>query len=384
MKKFIAIILLLALSGISYAVTDRPFTHLNPSAQVQTSAGEFTFAVFGDFRPSRRDRPYSEAFLKMLDEMDLISPSFILSLGDAYYGYGGSLQRFRNGLDYFLSRIKPLDTPFFNVIGNHEVGGSVERENYIKERFGNLYGSLDYANSHFIMLDTDETGKEGTIQGEQLVWLEKDLASNKDAENIFVFMHRPLFSGIDGDLNKGKSFKSKSNKDSLHNLFKKYGVKAVFAGHEHLFNETVKDGIRYFITGGGGSPLDQSPEKGGFLHYLIVGIKDKAMSIDVITPYNLHVRNISGNDGFEQRAEIEVSNTSHSDMYLKNIVLKMPRTDGDKFKVTASSISSKGQIKEHQAKISRIKDNGDGTVKVSIETHLQKNGLVRIILEADI
>jgi len=384
MKKFIAIILLLVLSGISSAFTDKPFTHLNSTAQIQPSTGEFTFAVFGDFRPSRRDRPYPEAFLKMLNEMNIISPSFILSIGDAYYGYGGSFQRFKNEIDYFLSKIKPLDTPFFNVIGNHEVGGSIERENYIKKRFGNLYGSFDYANSHFIMLDTDETGKEGTIQGEQLAWLEKDLASNKDAENIFVFMHRPLFSGINGDLNKGKSFKDRSNRDALHRLFKKYRVKAVFAGHEHLFNETVKDGIKYFITGGGGSPLYESPSKGGFFHYLIVRVKDKDVSVDVIAPYNLHVRNISGNDGFEQRAEIEVSNTSHSNIYLKNIILKMPRADADKFKVAAFSISSKGQIKEHQAKISGVKDNGDGTVTVSIETRLQRKELIRIVLEADI
>ncbi|RJQ38696.1 MAG: hypothetical protein C4550_06440 [Nitrospiraceae bacterium] len=380
----IIIILLLLSAGVSFAVSDKPFTHLNAVTLAQHSGGEFTFAVFGDFRPSRRDRPYSEAFLKMLDEMNMIAPSFILSIGDAYYGYGGSFQRFKNEIDYFLSRIKPLDTPFFNVIGNHEVGGSLERENYIKGRFGNLYGSFDYANSHFIFLDTDETGKEGTIQGEQLRWLEKDIEANKNAENIFVFMHRPLFSAIDADLNKGKSFKDKSNRDSIHSLFKKYGVRAVFAGHEHLSSETVKDGIKYFITGGGGSPLYQSPSKGGFLHYLIVRIKEKDMFIDVIAPYNLHVRNISGNDGFEQKAEIEVSNTSHADIHIRNLVFKMPRTDADKYKVKAVSISTRGQAKEHQAKISRIRDNGDGTASVSIETHLQKNELVRIVLETDI
>ncbi|MDI6744671.1 MAG: metallophosphoesterase [Thermodesulfovibrionales bacterium] len=384
-RKIILITVLLFLSAsISSAVSDKPFAHLNTAALAQHSGGEFTFAVFGDFRPSRRDRPYSEAFLKMFDEINMISPSFILSMGDAYYGYGGSFQRFKNEIDYFLSRIKSLDTPFFNVIGNHEVGGSLERENYIKERFGNLYGSFDYANSHFILLDTDEAGKEGTIQGEQLMWLEKDIEANKNAENIFVLMHRPLFSALDGEMNKGKSFRDKSNRDNLHRLFKKYGVRAVFAGHEHLFNETVKDGIKYFITGGGGSPLYESPSKGGFLHYLIVSVKNKDIVIDVITPFNLHVRNISGNDGFEQRAEVEISNTSHAEIYIRNLVMKMPRAEAGKYKVKAISISTRGQTKEHQAKINRVKDNGDGTATVSIETRLQKNELVRIVLETEI
>ena len=385
MKKFILIAVFIILSaGISSAVSDKPFTYLNTAALIQPSTGEFTFAVFGDFRPSRRDRPYSEAFPKMLDEMNLISPSFILSVGDAYYGYGGSFQRFKNEIDYFLSKIKSLDTPFFNVIGNHETGGTLERENYIKERFGNLYGSFDYGNSHFIMLNTDEIGKEGTIKGEQLKWLEKDIEANRSAENIFVFMHRPLFSALDTETAKGKSFKDKSNRDYLHRLFKRYNVKAVFAGHEHLFSETVKDGIRYFISGGGGSPLYQAPSKGGFLHYLIIKVKDKGAAIDVMAPYNLHIRNISGNDGFELRAEIEVANTSYADIYIRNLSFKMPRADADKYRIKATGISTRGQTKEHEAKIIRIKDNGDGTATVSIETHLQKNELVRVVLEADI
>jgi hypothetical protein len=78
-----------------------------------------------------------------------------------------------------------------------------------------------------VALDTEEKGWEGTISGDQLNWLENDLNANVTAQNIFIFLHRPLFSKIDADLSKGKSFKDKAGKDALHKLFVKHKVKAV-------------------------------------------------------------------------------------------------------------------------------------------------------------
>jgi hypothetical protein len=41
----------------------------------------------------------------------------------------------------------------------------------------------------------------------------------------------------------------------MHKLLKKYGVKTVFLGHIHLYDEMSYDGIEYIISGGGGAPL---------------------------------------------------------------------------------------------------------------------------------
>lgn len=384
MKRFsIIIILILLLSGLSAGFTDRPLTHLNDAALVPPATNEFTFAVFGDFRASRRDRPYPPAFKQMLYEMNIIAPSFIISLGDVYYGYGGSFQRFKNEINHFLSTIKPLSVPFLNVIGNHEVVGDREREDYVKERFGRLYGSFDFGNSHFILLNTEEIGREGTISGEQLKWLERDLEANRDVENIFVFMHRPMFPQLDPELAKGKSFKDRENRDYLHRLFKKYRVAAVFTGHEHLFSDAVKDGVRYIITGGGGSPLYQSPSKGGFFHYLIVKVKGREVLMDILVPHSLQIRTIAGNDGFEPKAELEITNISSTDLHLRNLLFIMPRAEAGSYRVKALSISPRGHLKDHQAGIRQIKDNGDGTASVSVETELPKNSVIRGTVEVD-
>ncbi|MFN3396803.1 MAG: metallophosphoesterase family protein [Thermodesulfovibrionales bacterium] len=384
LRMSLGLILLLLTCSQLLAVTDRPLRVLNDVQMARTDSKEFSFIVFGDFRASRRDRPYHEAFLKIMSEIEMINPDFAVSTGDAYYGYGGSFQRFKNEIEYFEAISRRLSIPFFNVIGNHELGGGGKREDYIRERFGNLYGSFDFGNSHFIVLNTEEKGREGMIMGEQLEWLKKDLENNKNSTNIFVFMHRPMYSIIDPDLLFGKSFRDRENRDYLHSLFKKFRVKAVFAGHEHLFSETIKDGIRYIVTGGGGSPLYQSPKGGGYFHYLIANVKGEDINLGLMVPGTISIRTITGNDGFEEKTEVEVSNISYSDLKLKNIPVMMPMAGIERYKVKAIAISVRGERKDHSVRIARIRDNRDGTALLGIEAAIPANGLLRINVEVDI
>ncbi|TAN45999.1 MAG: hypothetical protein EPN22_00595 [Nitrospirae bacterium] len=385
MKRYITIAILIFLSiDPAAAVTDRSFTDINGAVISSAAGDEFSFAVWGDFRTARRDSPYHQAFESITEDLKIIAPHFIISTGDAYYGYGGPMQRFKNEIDYFVSKAQKLPSPFFNIIGNHEIGGTAEREKFVKERFGNFYGSFDFGNSHFVMLNTEEPGREGTISGEQLSWLEKDLEANKTAANIFIFLHRPLFSAVDPLLMSGKSFKDKANRDNLHSLFKKYKVKTVFAGHEHLFNDTSKEGVRYLITGGGGAPLYEAPSKGGFFHYMIVKVKGAEATIETLAPNSLQKRTISGNDGFEAKAEVELVNISHTALRVRNLYFLMPAADASKFKAKAFSVSKKGVQKEYPAKIYKVTKNTDGTSTVGVEVELHGNGSLRIILETDI
>jgi 3',5'-cyclic AMP phosphodiesterase CpdA len=208
-------------------------------------------------------------------------PDFAASVGDAWYGYGGSFDHFRSEIDAFMAQVDKWDVPLYSAFGNHEVTGSAEREEYLKKRFGNLFGSFDFGDAHFIFLDSDEVGKEGVISGKQLSWLECDLETNGGASAVFVFLHRPLFSVEDPELKRGRSFRNRENRDALHRLFVTYRVKAVFAGHEHLFDERTVDGIRYYITGGGGAPMGAIPDKGGFFHYLLVTVSGKKVAVEV-------------------------------------------------------------------------------------------------------
>jgi hypothetical protein len=59
-----------------------------------------------------------------------------------------------------------------------------------------------------------------------------------------------------------------ANADELHRLFMNQDkIRAIFAGHDHMFNKYVKDDIVYITTGGGGSPL--YPGYGGEYHHFL-------------------------------------------------------------------------------------------------------------------
>jgi hypothetical protein len=50
------------------------------------------------------------------------------------------------------------------------------------------------------------------------------------------------------------------NAEQLHQLFLQYpNIRALFAGHNHLFNKYEEDGMVYIMTGGGGGWRSTSP-----------------------------------------------------------------------------------------------------------------------------
>ena len=278
----LALALFLFLAAVTaFAMADRPFQPVNHAVPSPMPAGTFRFAVFGDFRPAKADAPYPPQFTLVRDALSSEKPIFAVSTGDAYFGYGGTMAQFTEEVKGFIAATRTWDTPLFNVIGNHDVTGSAERETYLKRVYGNLYGSVDVGIAHFIFLDSDEVGREGKVAGEQLAWLERDLKVNRGAAAIFVFLHRPLFSVLDPDLRRRKSFSDRKNRDALHRLFVRFKVAGVFAGHEHLYDERVVDGVRYWITGGGGAPLYAPPDRGGIYHYLLVTVSGKKVVVEL-------------------------------------------------------------------------------------------------------
>jgi len=158
--------------------------------------------------------------------------------------------------------------PLFIARGNHEGNDSVSEvilHQYSNFTTDNFYYTHSEKNTFFIVLDTYEKGSEGAILGDQLSWLQHQLdsaSSESSINHIFIFMHQPLFPQgrhIGEDL---------SNANELHQLFLKHKkIRAVFSGHDHLFNKYVKDGIIYITTGGAGGVLYR--DYGGDYHHFL-------------------------------------------------------------------------------------------------------------------
>ncbi len=274
------LVLMAALAGFLVLAAASGWKALPTAAWAQAER-EFSFAVFGDCRPAGQ-LPYSSALERLAIDIGEVAPAFVIGTGD-YIDGSSNQRRVRWEYNQFFAAIEPMQSrravPVALATGNHDILGVRANEEIFKELFGHLRFSFNHGGCHFIILNTEQVGEEGRIIGQQLQWFKQDLAAYKDARFTFVALHQPLFP-VDGHV--GASCDAyPQQRDALHALFVQQGVDCVFCGHEHLYNHQEKDGIHYFITGGGGAPLYAEPERGGFHHYLLVRVSESSYRVSI-------------------------------------------------------------------------------------------------------
>ena len=239
--------------------------------QLKSIEPPFHFAVIGDSRDG--DKVYVRLMERALER----KPHFFVHLGDMIpHPEEKEWQK-------FLEISKPIDVPFFPVVGNHEIFARGRGEKLYREQF-HLPGEKTYyafraGGILFVILDS-ETGK-GRIVNEQLSWLEGTLSSSEEGYKL-VFIHRPLFLPRDS-LKRGRAMdRYPLERDNLHRLFLKTGVKVVFEGDDHRYDRMEKDGILYLITGGGGAPLTSFKKRGGFFHCTWISVQQERVEGEVV------------------------------------------------------------------------------------------------------
>lgn len=204
----------------------------------------FEFVVFGDTR-TRHDvhRRVIQAILKYS------SPDFVLHTGDLV----------SNGTDsalwpvfFDIERDLLRKTDFFPSLGNHERN---DPQFYDFFDIRTPYYSFDWANAHFIVLNSD-IGNAGASDAaresfwmEQTRWLEDELRKSQSADFRFVICHHPPMTAV------ARRQGDNPQMIALIPMFEKYKLTAGFFGHDHNYQHYLRNGIHYFITGGGGAPL---------------------------------------------------------------------------------------------------------------------------------
>ena len=250
-------------------------------AFAQPAPTQARFVVFGDNRGGPDGRQPA-IFTTLVKQMAARHLDFVIGTGD-YVSGADSQETLRAQWNAFFWALQPLQARrpvyFVPTPGNHEIHGGAGNRLFI-EYFKRLSFSFNWAGSHFIVLNTEVPGEESRIAGQQRAWLKQDLAGAQAAYHIFVALHRPLFPV---SLHKGDSLDEyPKERDALHALFVRHRVTCVFAGHEHLYNRQVRDGIQYLITGGAGADLYASPDKGGFHHFLYVTADPLRYKVEVV------------------------------------------------------------------------------------------------------
>ena len=369
--------LLMLLSGCTRAENRRPMVPLSRATEpALNSETEFSFAVMGDCRSAFSRAPLPRVFHDIVRDVALLRPAFVLFAGDAIYGYGQTRQHWLNEYDRFRAAVAPAGIPFYNAPGNHEMQSEAAAVEVLKQTGQMLYGSFNIGKYHFIALNTDEIDLEQRVTGEQFEWLKSDLESHKDATGIFIWMHRPLDSWYRGDFNP-------DDRDALRALFKKYPVKAVFAGHDHYFDTSEVEGIRYFTSGGAGSPVYTEPQKGGFPHYILVSVSPTNIDYNVITPNLLEVAYTAGNDGVEPVTTARVVNGTTNDLLARHLQFRVPRLSAQEhYKISTDLRDDENRPVKHRAVIRRITDNQDGSVTLGVEVGLPSGQGLYVTVEA--
>lgn len=208
----------------------------------------FSFVVFGDSRSNH------DAHRVIVERVRREVPDFILGTGDMVNE--GSNE---NDWQSFFTIERDLlrDNVLFPSLGNHDRDSRPQRTAEHYRRYFSLpadspdperYYAFTYGNSRFLVLDSNSSSFALT---DQTAWLERQLeqaVADPAIRHIFVAMHHPPYST---SLHGGQS----ELREMWSPLFVRYGVDAVFSGHDHTYERSEMDGVRYFVSGGGGAPL---------------------------------------------------------------------------------------------------------------------------------
>lgn len=167
-----------------------------------------------------------------------------LALGDNAYR-SGSNKQFQKALFEPYGDLLANKT-FWSVYGNHdarrwtyfrifdfpeeaEAGGvASETENYY---------SLDFSNVHFVMLDSQDSGRDA--DGDMAEWLKTDLADNTKPWVVVAFHHPPYTKGShDSDSTYDSRGRMVDMRKNILPILEGAGVDLVLSGHSHMYERS--------------------------------------------------------------------------------------------------------------------------------------------------
>ncbi len=243
----------------------------------------FEFAVLGDVEPGRfwiwrKLFGVPGVFERQLRLLQSHSIDFSIQLGDMV-----SRGIVKNYLRFFrqLEGVG-VEKPYLTVIGNHDRHNPHHRSNahLYTTAFGKTNYSFERGGLRFVVLDTSAHG----LTRRQLAWLDHVLDTPL---STIVFTHIPpacLRRWTDFGRSKGIGG-FKRGAVEFAEIVSRRKVSRVYLGHIHAFGVQDYMGVRYVLTGGGGSPLFPSAVEDRFHHYIVVkvapgGLKERVHGLD--------------------------------------------------------------------------------------------------------
>jgi hypothetical protein len=219
-----------------------------PTVTPTATPAPLRFAVIGDYGSA--GQPEEDVSTLIADWQ----PELIITTGDNNYREGEASTIDANIGQYYAAYIHPYvgqfgpgadENRFFPSPGNHDwrAPGLQPYLDYFSLPGNERYYEFVRGPVHFFAVDSDSNEPDGVSRGSvQAAWLQDALAAS-DAPWKLVYMHHPPYSsGRHGSI------------EWMRWPFEEWGASAVLAGHDHVYERIVRDGLVYFINGLGGQP----------------------------------------------------------------------------------------------------------------------------------
>jgi Calcineurin-like phosphoesterase len=253
-----------------------PWTHL----KLNNDPADFQFVIVSDRTGGHREKIFSRA----VEQINLLQPEFVLSVGDLIEGYTTDRDKATKEWREFQSFATRLQMPFFYVPGNHDVTNPFLARMW-QEKFGRLFYHFVYRDVLFLILNSDDPPASSSLSPSQLEYARKALEENAHVRWTIVALHKPIWTSTNLEKNGWAEMEKALSG-------RKY---TVFAGHVHRYQKFVRQGMNYYqlATTGGGSRM-RGVRYGEFDHVVWVTMKNGGpvlanVMLDGIYPENLAV-----------------------------------------------------------------------------------------------
>ena len=243
-----------------------PWTSLN----LNNDPKNFQFAIVTDRTGGHRPGVFEDAMRKL----NLLQPEFVMSVGDLIEGYTRDPAAIDRMWEEFQSFTAKLKMPFFYVPGNHDLSNEIQHRKWA-ERFGRKYFHFVYRDVLFLCLNSEDPQRQ--IGAEQLAYIEKALAENRNVRWTLVFFHQPLWIYEQGGENnpygdQGQPVGWAAVEKLLRANDRQF---TVFAGHYHQYIKENRADRRFIVLAStGGASQMRGVQFGEFDHVAWVTMTD--------------------------------------------------------------------------------------------------------------
>lgn len=219
----------------------------------------FTFVQMSDTQIGFMDRSegyaHSDTLMKKaVAEVNALDPALVVLTGDLIDEPYNTVQD-----SIYRVRIAELQAPLHLLPGNHDIKpfNTENHAHYVAWRGYDRF-SFREKGCAFIGFDSNciQDGAE-EFEAAQFAWLRDELRKARRARYTFVFLHCPVIRGSMDEAEDHFNFTMPKRAQYL-DLFKQYGVDAVFAGHCHQDYAGEYEGIRLCTAGPVGRALGRA------------------------------------------------------------------------------------------------------------------------------